>query len=495
MKLLFAFILSFLLLNCEKKAPALTPEEIKNYKEILDSAFAKQKFEEADSILSVFEKQKIDPNPILPEKAWPMMISMGKKESVKKLINAGYDVNTQFSRMTGIFLAIYWGHRDIVNMLIKAGADVNYRYDRGETPLSYAVNQITGDYEIAKALIKAGADVNAHDTTQKTVLMNAAQSAYPNILELLIKHKADINAKDKDGETALFYAIKGMVYDTHHGLIKTKLGKAGQFRNTEGELPQKVIDSVVSVNKKHRRQTFRVLLENGGDPNLPNKDGSTPLMLAVKKTNPMITTMLLQKATKEGVTNPGALFFEAVSGRNLNIIRQVLEIVKDSSVVNSRATVSKKTALISAASNGALEVVELLIDLKADINARDAFGTTALHEAAYNGHIRIVERLLEKKADANANGENGTTPLMSAAYQGHAAACSLLVQSGADVNITDKLKSNALMEALDAYEENPAIIQLLVKSGTNLKHKNKAGKTALDIAKKKGWKKAIALLK
>jgi ankyrin repeat protein len=73
---------------------------------------------------------------------------------------------------------------------------------------------------------------------------------------------------------------------------------------------------------------------------------------------------------------------------------------------------------------GTKQVVQMLLDHKADVNATDGyyFRTTALHLAAENGHEAVVHVLLNHKADANVTGGcSGKTALHRAAENGHEA--------------------------------------------------------------------------
>ena len=49
-----------------------------------------------------------------------------------------------------------------------------------------------------------------------------------------------------------------------------------------------------------------------------------------------------------------------------------------------------------ASSRGCLDIVDLLIKYKADVNKRDCLGNTPLMDACKNGHYDVVELLLEK---------------------------------------------------------------------------------------------------
>jgi len=75
--------------------------------------------------------------------------------------------------------------------------------------------------------------------------------------------------------------------------------------------------------------------------------------------------------------------------------------------------------IIRAAKSGATaRVKELLKQDPALIAARDTDGSTPLHCATWKGHLSVVELLLSLGADVNARNNNahwGTTPLHAAA--------------------------------------------------------------------------------
>ena len=93
------------------------------------------------------------------------------------------------------------------------------------------------------------------------------------------------------------------------------------------------------------------------------------------------------------------------------------------------------TALEWAARKGHAEVVKVLLDNKADVNASDTDGVTPLYIAARNGHIDVVKLLLDNKADVNASRHtDGDTPLYMAAQNGHIDVVKLLLAKKATVN-------------------------------------------------------------
>ncbi|MEN6545687.1 MAG: ankyrin repeat domain-containing protein, partial [Armatimonadia bacterium] len=62
--------------------------------------------------------------------------------------------------------------------------------------------------------------------------------------------------------------------------------------------------------------------------------------------------------------------------------------------------------------------------------ARDELGRTPLYQAAANGHTEIVELLLESGAQVNAKTDAGDTALGEATAQGHTETAALLRRHG-----------------------------------------------------------------
>lgn len=126
------------------------------------------------------------------------------------------------------------------------------------------------------------------------------------------------------------------------------------------------------------------------------------------------------------------------------------------------------------------EMLEVLIDSGADINAKDQFGYTALFLVTNNPYFRhpasvatvkehkkLVAMLLTKGADVNTKYENGNTPLHNAvgvSFQSdNLEVVELLIQSGADVNAKNSKGETPLKWAIEGKKKE--IIQLLRQHG------------------------------
>jgi hypothetical protein len=104
-------------------------------------------------------------------------------------------------------------------------------------------------------------------------------------------------------------------------------------------------------------------------------------------------------------------------------------------------TAEGEDLLMLAAINNQLWLADKLISKGADVNKP---GWTALHYAASKGWIEMMRLLLDQQAYLDAESPNGTTPLMMAAGYGSPMAVKLLLEEGADPRIRNKRGLTAL---------------------------------------------------
>jgi len=178
--------------------------------------------------------------------------------------------------------------------------------------------------------------------------------------------------------------------------------------------------------------------------------------------------------------------------------------------------INLRTSVMMACYKGRPEILQLLINYGADVNAKDDFGRTALalasdcsvdccrilirHGADVNtaddkfggtplilaccqGDINIIRVLVEEgKADVNQVDLSGRSPLMIASYKGQAEAIHLLVSNGAHIYVKDKkFGMNSLM--LSSHMGHKACVEILLASGADTDSKDFDGVTAAKTSK------------
>jgi hypothetical protein len=109
-------------------------------------------------------------------------------------------------------------------------------------------------------------------------------------------------------------------------------------------------------------------------------------------------------------TAEDAALFAAVEKNDRELVRQLVEGGYKVDARDPRSPLGDgASALTLAAGEGRVEMVELLLDLGADVDAASASGWTALMRAANNGEVEAVRMLLERGADAGLVNREGYT--------------------------------------------------------------------------------------
>ncbi len=166
-------------------------------------------------------------------------------------------------------------------------------------------------------------------------------------------------------------------------------------------------------------EVVTALLQRGFDPDSPSPQGQPALMLAMQKSSRKVVGVLMDwKTTNLSIHNP-----------------------------------QMETPLMLAAITNQLDWVQKLIERGADVNQK---GWTPLHYAATKGNIDIMRLLIENHAYLDAESPNGTTPLMMAAHYGTPLATKLLLEEGADPRLQNQLGLTALAFAKQAKKDESA---------------------------------------
>jgi ankyrin repeat protein len=240
----------------------------------------------------------------------------------------------------------------------------------GLTALTFAARE--GDLESARKLLDAGADINQATEYGWTPLLTAVNNRNYKLALLLVERGADVNRANKGGWTPLYLAVDN--------------------RNIEGgdyPVPKPDVDHL---------ELIRGLLAKGANPNTKVKDntltrtiftmqwffedGATPFIRASQSSDVALMKVLLEyKADPKAVTANGdsaltaaagigwvdGVTYERSAAENVEAVRLLLDLGVDPNHANNEG----RTALMGAALKGRTDVIRLLVERGAKLDARD----------------------------------------------------------------------------------------------------------------------------
>lgn len=295
----------------------------------------------------------------------------------------GVDVNKRDeSGNTPLIYVCMKNARDLVKLLLDNGADANLGNQRNRMPLHFAAE--TGNFEIIALLMGAGADGNCTDNNGVTPLMLMAQNRKTDAALKFIKNPdIDIHIKDNDNRMAIDYATSCGLRELVAALSQAEEEHTDAYGNT----------TLHHACWNDQGEVVKVLLaKDKSSVNKPNDEGDSPLMLAVRKSNLVITELLLAAGAKTDLSNADGVL-------PLHIAADHGDLYVGKALLAAGAGINEKTSdgqtpLILAAQSGRNDFTAMLIEETADVNAVDNDQHSALYYATEAGFTEIVEQLL-----------------------------------------------------------------------------------------------------
>jgi truncated hemoglobin YjbI len=181
----------------------------------------------------------------------------------------------------------------------------------------------------------------------------------------------------------------------------------------------------------------------------------------------------------------------------------VLALIKSPAVqacfTRDRAAFLSFLAILSSSSQRALldYVRQTLVNIPELVQERYTYDRTLLHEVAGQGSLPVVELLLQLGADPNARDQSGHTPLYFVGNASHGAngadVVRVLAQGGANVNARERLKHCTALH-MAARRGNIPVAEALLDCGANAEARDKLGDTPLHRAVKCGKTEMVAFL-
>lgn len=157
---------------------------------------------------------------------------------------------------------------------------------------------------------------------------------------------------------------------------------------------------------------------------------------------------------------------------------------------------SNNTLLVVAVLKEDLPLVTMLVEAKADVNARGADGATPLQLAVNKKDVfeKLVECLLSHGADSNSLDAKGNTPLHTAVLREDLATVQLLVTSKANINAKDRDGATPLQKALVKLQDSPRqLVNYLIDHGADVHVRDTNGNTLLHLFEEQRFSSFVSL--
>ena len=368
----------------------------------------------------------------------------GSLEVVEALLARGADVDaaTAATHETALMWAVAGRHRDVVRALVARGADVHPQPRQAFSPLIAAARN--GDVETARVLLAAGARVDDRGSDGAHPLAYAVIVGQSAFAHFLLEQGADANGA-VDGVTAL-HAAAGPVATWLKAWNRKHGARAGRLALDE-RLP--LVNALLARGADpNARMTASDVTEQGFVRNgaydtfatgTGDVAGATPLWVAAYATNPGPGRMRNGWSTHSSTGD---------------VLRRLLAAGAQPEIRSNDGT----TPMMAAAGCGrwghwtntprasrqpmAEEAFRILIAAGVDVNATNEGDFTALHCAAFSGLNELVQLLVEHGADVDARDWRGRTAYRLAEgakqsfhYQEWPEVAALLAELGADTRL------------------------------------------------------------
>ena len=443
-------------------------------------------------------------------------VDFDQLEATEVLLAAGVDVDsTDQDGCTPLHCAARRGHTRVLRFLLEHGASPHARDKVDFTPLHHAcVDSAAGKLDCARILLDYGCAKDARSKEGYTSLAFASQDSSKDMVQLLCGRGANVNSKTGHGVSPLALACERGDFDIVAVLLQN--GAKPDVGSDTGSRPlhagvvghslsivQALIRKGVDINAKGnagwtplqvavaegQSSIASVLIASGAKVDIRKDDGATALHIAASKDNVGMIDILLAGGADVGVLTDAAetCLHWAVAGDAVQTTRRLLAQKMDPSQKNDIG----QTPLHLSAEN--LEISSLLLGAGSDPRVQTTEGGyTPAHLAAMNGSKNVLELLLNNGADMEARGTNGPTPLHLAAQEGHQDCCDLLLSRGADREARDGWSQTPLW--LAAGKGKTEAVELLLQHGADVKAQNVMGSTPLHEACRHGYLGVTRLL-
>jgi len=285
--------------------------------------------------------------------------------------------------------------------------------------------------------------------------ISAGRGEIDEVKRLIQQQRVDVNTTNKDNKTALFYACA----NGHTDVAKYLLDSGASVRVGETSLTVACVMQNVEL--------VCVLLNHGADPNLASTSRHEdskhrlPLFVAVHKQNSELAGLLLKRGANVNVTD--------ITGNTA--LHIAIEHYSHKSSPHLHENLFFKSDVKE-------DVIDVLLENKADVNFLNRFGETPLYSAVFYTMIGVVSKMVQ----VYGGNPNKGSPLIAACLRENVELVDMLLRHGADPNLPSMKGyqgSNDMPLFLAAERGKSDIVMSLLNAGASVNALNYKGRNVV----------------
>ena len=355
-------------------------------------------------------------------------VNNGDVKEAKRQLTRGISLEYVTQGYTPLLLAIIKEQTEIALLLARGGADVNHAEQTKQARLPIHVAAKYGNVEIVKALVENGASVHSIDNDSMTALHVACYEGHLDLVKYLIDAGAHLNCPDGRGRSPLFNAIG---YN-HVDVVKYLISEGGIVNCVDNIGWTPLIESVVCGYF----DLVTVLLNNCANVHIPDRNGNTPLHHACSRLSSAQQMCLIATNIDYNMRHLSTL--TPVTQRAIrhiySYVYEIVQVLIDFGAEVNAKNVDEETCLDIAVTTEKHQVINMIISAGGEFSYVEQWVPTGIYTMPYLTEITDSLSLL-------------SVPHVKSLMN----LCKFSIRKSIGIKISSGIKSLPLPESLKGY--------------------------------------------